>query len=131
MNEQFLSLLSSGYILVELFKVIAGTRHELLGRGKIALRKFLERQRFSGKVEIVGNTASGNSIAAINFDLAAKIPFENAASLHVEKMTAAGYLGKADEPDSAETFAENEIQISIISGNDLESQFEDEPGFHF
>jgi len=62
------------------------------------------------------------TVSAIDFELAAEIPFENAANLHMAKMTAAGYITDRDD----EIIPENGLEISIFSGSNLESQFEDE-----
>ena len=122
-TEDFLSLISSGYILVELYCVIAGTQHELMGRGKIPLRKFFDRQQFGGKIDMLALTG-GTTLGAVDFELSAQIPFENAANLHMAKMTAAGYMTEAtDENDTA---AQNNLEIAIFAGSGLESQFEDE-----
>ena len=64
----------------------------------------------------------GSTLGALSFELAAKIPFENAAALYVERKSAGGYLGDS----LSETSIENELEIEIIAGKDLESQYEGE-----
>jgi len=73
-------------------RVLGGTQYELIGRGKIPLRKFLSSQHFNGFVKIQSNNSVVSEIASIQFSIAAKIPFENAATLHLEKSTARGFL---------------------------------------
>jgi hypothetical protein len=61
------------------------------------------------------------SVGSIEFELLAQIPFQNAANLHKEKMTASGFIDDKEGP-----VPENELEIQIMSGQELESQFEDE-----
>ena len=64
----------------------------------------------------------GPTLGAVDFEVCAKIPFENAAALYVERKSAGGYLGQT----ATENSIENELEIEIISGKDLESQYEEE-----
>lgn len=91
-SDDFLQFLQDGCIFIELNRVLGGTQYELIGRGKIPLRKFLNSQHFNGFVKIQSNDSIVNEIASIQFSIAAKIPFENAATLHLEKSTARGFL---------------------------------------
>ena len=91
-SDDFLQFLQDGAIFIELNRVLGGTQYELIGRGKIPLRKFLSSQHFNGFVKIQSNNSVVNEIASIQFSIAAKIPFENAATLHLEKSTARGFL---------------------------------------
>jgi len=120
-SDDFLQFLQDGCIFIELNRVLGGTQYELIGRGKIPLRKFLNSQHFNGFVKIQSTDSIVNEIASIQFSIAAKIPFENAATLHLEKSTARGFL---QEDEGNHRF--NSLSVNIIAGRQLDGIFDNE-----
>lgn len=123
-NEMFLDYLATGFVRIELREVVVGATHRLRAEAQIPLTDFLsQKMKFGGKLQL--NTPSGEAFAGLDYQIATQIPFDNAASLYMTKMNAAGYRLKNSESLSSEG-AENTLIIRILRGENFESVFEEE-----